>query len=173
MQTADANTSMDSGNELILGLKTFPLLAKLPDESLASLSAVMKEERFPAGAVILKEGEPGDKMYLLLEGCADVLQTTLYGDAYVTASLADKDHCTFGDMALIDQDRRSATVRAKTYCRTLSLTREDFQDLCRKYPDAGIEVLISITKTLVRRVRAENDNLKIVYQALIEEIESH
>ena len=112
-------------------------------------------------------------MYLLLEGTVEVLKTTLFGDPYVTASLKDSYHCSFGEMALIDQGTRSATVRAKTDCRTLALSAEEFQRFCREYPAIGVELLMAVSATLVRNLRAENENLKIVYQALIEEIEAH
>ena len=164
---------MRSDEEMIKGLKTFPLLSTLPDEDLARLASVMEEERFPAGTEILREGEEGDKLYLLWEGRVDVLKTTLYGETYVTASLEDSYHCSFGEMALIDRGTRSATIRAKTDCRTLSLSYEAFQSFCRKYPSVGLELLMSISATLVRNLRAENENLHIVYQALIEEIEEH
>lgn len=163
--------NMRSDDEMIKGLKTFPLLNRLPDEDLALLASVMKEERFTEGTEILREGEPGDKLYLLWEGKVDVLKTTPYGDTYVTASLQDSYHCSFGEMALIDRGTRSATILAKTDCRTLSLSYEDFQHFCRKYPNIGIELLMSISATLVRNLREENENLHIVYQALIEEIE--
>lgn len=162
---------MRSDEEMIKGLKTFPLLSKLPDEDLGRLASIMEEEHFPAGTVILKEGEPGDKLYLLWEGQVDVLKTTLYGESYVTASLQDSYHCSFGEMALIDRGTRSATIRAKTPCRALSLSYEDFQRFCRSDPSVGLELLMSISATLVRNLRAENENLHIVYQALIEEIE--
>ena len=164
---------MQAAEEIVKGLKTFPLLSRLPDEDLARLSSIMKEEHFPAGTEILREGEPGDKLYLLWEGCVDVLKTTPYGESYVNASLRDSYHCSFGEMALIDRGTRSATIRAKTDCRTLSLSYEDFQSFCRTYPAVGLELLMSISATLVRNLRAENENLRIVYQALIEEIEAH
>lgn len=164
---------MQAAEEIIKGLRSFPLLSRLPDEDLTRLSSVMEEERFPAGTEILSEGKPGDKLYLLCEGCVDVLKTTLYGEPYVTASLQDSFHCSFGEMALIDRGTRSATIRAKTDCRTLSLCYEDFQSFCRTYPSIGLELLMSISATLVRNLRAENENLRIVYQALIEEIEEH
>ena len=164
---------MQSAHEIIKGLRTFPLLSTLPDEDLSRLSSIMKEERFQSGTEILREGAPGDKLYLLLEGSVDVLKTTLYGESYVTASLQDSYHCSFGEMALIDRGTRSATIRAKTDCRTLSLSYEDFQCFCRTYPRVGLELLMSISATLVRNLRAENENLRIVYQALIEEIEAH
>ena len=164
---------MRSDEDMIRGLKTFKLFSRLPDEELACLAGVMEEKIFPAGTVILQEGDPGDHMYLLLEGTVEVLKTTLFGDPYVTASLKDSYHCSFGEMALIDQGTRSATVRAKTDCRTLSLSAEEFQRFCREYPAIGVELLMAVSATLVRNLRAENENLKIVYQALIEEIEAH
>ncbi len=162
---------MQLDEKMIRDLKTFPLLSTLPDEDLAHLANVLKEHTFPAGSEILREGESGDEMYLLLEGSVDVLKTTLYGDSYVTASLNESHHCSFGEMALIDRGQRSATVRAKTDCRTLSLGYEEFQTFCRTYPRVGLELLMSITSTLVHNLRTENENLLVVYQALIEEIE--
>ena len=164
---------MQSHEEMIRDLKTFPLLSRLSDEDLTLLAGVMREQNFPAGTEILREGEPGDEMYLLLRGSVDVLKTTPYGDRYVTASLNDSYHCSFGEMALIDRGKRSATVRAKTECRTLALGYAAFQRFCREHPTIGLELLMSISATLVHDLRMENENLRIVYQALIEEIENH
>ncbi len=164
---------MNSSREMIQDLKSYPLLSRLPDEDLGRLAEVMQEKSFPEGTEILKEGEEGDEMFLLLEGSVDVLKTTPYGDPYVTASLQDSYHCTFGEMTLIDRGRRSATIRAKTDCRTLSLSRDDFQRFCREKPAVGLELLMSISMTLVHDLRMENENLHIVYQALIEEIENN
>lgn len=163
---------MQSNEEMILGLKTFPLLSKLSDEDLALLAGVMQERFFAAGTEILREGEEGDEMFLLLKGSVDVLKTTPFGEPYITASLLDSYHCSFGEMALIDKGTRSATIRAKTDCRTLCLHHDAFQRFCREYPHIGLELLMSISITLVRDLRRENDNLHIVYQALIEEIEN-
>ena len=158
--------------DVIRDLKTFPLMSRLSDEDLGLLAAVMTEKTFPAGTEILREGEEGDELYLLIRGTVDVLKTTPYGEKYVTATLMDSYHCSFGEMALIDRGRRSATVRARTDCRTLSLGRETFQRFCRENPAVGLELVMSISVTLVRDLRAENENLHIVYQALIEEIEN-
>ena len=163
---------MQSREDMIQGLKTFPLLSKLSDEDLTRLAEVMREENFRAGTEILREGETGDEMYLLLEGSVDVLKTTPFGEPYITASLLDSYHCSFGEMALIDKGTRSATIRAKTDCRTLCLDYAAFQSFCREFPNIGLELLMSISLTLVRDLRRENDNLHIVYQALIEEIEN-
>ncbi len=163
---------MGAVEEMVRGLKTYPLLSKLPEEDLARLADVMEPRTFPAGEEILRAGDEGDEMFLLLEGRVDVLKTTPFGDRYVTASLLDSYHCSFGEMALIDRGPRSATIRAKTECRTLCLSREAFQEFCRTCPKVGLELLMSISVTLVRDLRRENENLHIVYQALIEEIEN-
>ncbi len=163
---------MPDKKDTVSGLKTFPLLSRLSDEDLSCLAEVMRERVFPAGTTILQEGEAGDEMFLLLSGSVDVLKTTPYGDPYVTASLKDSYHCSFGEMALIDRGKRSATVRAKTECRTLSLGFDAFHGFCREHPKVGIELLMSISATLVHDLRMENENLRIVYQALIEEIEN-
>ena len=59
---------MRSDEDMIRGLKTFKLFSRLPDEDLACLAEVMEEKNFPAGTVILREGDSGDQMFLLLEG---------------------------------------------------------------------------------------------------------
>ena len=164
---------MQKNSEMINGLRTFPLLSRLSEGDLECLAAVMQEKTFPAGTTILREGESGDAMFLLLSGSVDVLKTTPYGDPYVTASLNDTYHCSFGEMALIDRGPRSATVRAKTDCDTLSLTFDAFQQFCRDHPNVGLELLFSVSASLVHNLRMENENLRIVYQALIEEIESN
>lgn len=154
------------------GLKSFPLLAGLSDEDLSALMQILHEMKFQEGTEILTEGEEGSLMFLLLEGEVDVIKKTPYGDPYVTASLKGSDGCSFGEMALIDRGTRSATVRARTDCRVLSLNYEEFQTFCREYPKIGLELLMSISITLVRNLRKENENLRLVYQALIEEIEN-
>jgi CRP-like cAMP-binding protein len=158
--------------ELIRALELFPVLKRLSEDELRTLAAVFREERFPAGQEILKEGSEGSEMYLLLEGNVEVLKRTPFGESYVTAELKDVYRCSFGEMALIDRDVRSATVRAKTDCRTVSLSSEDFHRLCAEHPKIGLGLLFSVSATLVRNLRKENENLRLVYGALIEEIEN-
>lgn len=156
----------------IASLRRFPLFQRMAEPDLAALAALTAEETFPAGQTIIREGDEGDTMYLLLEGEADIVKTTVYGDEYVTAGVSAADFCVFGEMALIDRAPRSASVAARTACRTLRIGREEFQSYCRQYPAVGCELLFLMASTLVRSLRKENENLRLVYQALIEEVES-
>jgi CRP-like cAMP-binding protein len=152
-------------------LKTFPLLAKISDEDLLELAGILEERRFSAGEDILKEGDTGSEMYILIDGTVDVIRTTVYGDHFICATLDGSMHCVFGEMAMIDNDKRSATVRAKTDCKTLVIDDIRFNHFLDHRPQAGVELLRFISMNLVRNIRIENANLNLVFQALIEEIE--
>ena len=154
-------------------LKSFPLLSTISGEELEDFNRLLKEKRFPAGTDIITEGDTGSDMYFLLKGSVDVIRKTIFGDSFICASLSGEEHSVFGEMALIDSDRRSATVRARTDCDTLAISRDDFTAYTESHPAAGVRLLRFISVNLVRNIRTENDNLNLVYQALIEEIESN
>ena len=153
-------------------LQGFPLLAKIGEADLKALSELLQVRRFSAGDAIVTEGEQGDEMFFLTAGSVDVIRTTVFGDTFVVATLDAAMHCVFGEMAVIDGDRRSSTVRARTDCMALSIDREHFDRFCSDHPRCGVELLRLISVNLARNIRKENDNLKQVYQALIEEIEA-
>ena len=162
---------MNEKEKLIEELRQFPMLAQMTDADMEDLLLLLKREEFSEGSRIIEENEEGDCMYLLLEGQVDVLKTTLYGEEYVCAKLDDSMHCIFGEMAIIDRDRRSATILAKTNCRTVVLSSEDFRSFCEKHPQAGCRLLMVISANLCRNLRKENENLLKVYSALVDEIE--
>ncbi|MBP5281595.1 MAG: cyclic nucleotide-binding domain-containing protein [Lachnospiraceae bacterium] len=155
----------------IATLRGFPLLSNIQDGDLKILSGMLKERHTKTGENVITEGESGDEMFVLVEGTVDVIKSTIFGDKFVVATLDAKSHCVFGEMALIDNDKRSATVKAKTDCTTLSIARKDFDRFCNEHPRSGVELLKLISTNLVRNIRTENNNLRMVYQALIEEIE--
>ena len=154
------------------GLRAFPLLSNMADNELGILAEALSEKLTPAGENIITEGESGDELFILMDGVVDIIKDTVYGDQFVVSTMDAGDHCVFGEMALIDSDKRSATVKAKTDCLTLSVSRKDFDRFCKEYPSSGLELLKLISLNLVRNLRKENENLRLVYQALIEEIET-
>ncbi|MCR5799263.1 MAG: cyclic nucleotide-binding domain-containing protein [Lachnospiraceae bacterium] len=154
-------------------LKDFPFFKKLSEEDMTSLFESLKERRFEADTDIISDGEKGREMFILLEGKVDIIRSTLYGEKFVCASLDDSMKPVFGEMAMIDEDKRSATVHAVTSCRTLSIDDRAFNAYVEAHPKAGVELLRYISVNLVRNMRLENENLNLVFQALIEEIESN
>jgi len=153
-------------------LKSIPVLEGMKDEDLKALSELVKEHKTPAGEDLITEGETGSEMYILIEGKVDVIKKTIFGDPFVVASMDAGMHCVFGEIAMIDNDKRSATVRATSDCVTLSINRKNFDKFCDDRPECGVKLLRLISMNLARNIRKENDNLRMVYQALIEEIET-
>lgn len=157
---------------IIESLKTFPLLANIREDELKVFASKLKEEVFPTGTSILVEGDTGDTMYLLIDGEVDVIKTTVYGEKFTCAKLKSSYHVLFGEIALIDNDKRSASIIATTECKCLSIDGKTFKDFCREYPNAGVELLLLICTNTAKNMRAENANLRLVYQALIDEIDA-
>ena len=154
-------------------LMAFPLLAKIKDEDIKILAGLLEVHKTQAGENIITEGDTGSEMYILIDGVVDVIKTTVFGDKFVVATLDAAKHCVFGEMAMVDNDKRSATVKAKTACTTLSIDHLSFGKFCDEHPKSGVELLRLISINLVRNIRTENNNLRMVYQALIEEIETN
>lgn len=153
-------------------LTQFPLFSGISESELKELAGEMSLKSFDAGNDIIREGDTGEEMYLLTAGTVDVIKKTMFGDSYVCATLDSDKHCVFGEMALIDSDVRSATVRAKTSCSTLVIDKCAFDRYINAHPSTGIVLLKLISINLVRNLREENNNLELVYQALIDEIEN-
>ena len=154
-------------------LKQFPLFNSLSEKDLEDFASLLKVSKASAGENIITEGATGNDMYFLIDGSVDIIKTTVFGDKFVCASLDSAMHCVFGEMALIDSDTRSATVKARTDCVSLSISKKDFDAFADSHPSAGVSLLRFIGINLVRNIRKENENLNLVYQALIEEIESN
>ena len=113
-------------------LRAMPAFATIDEAQLADLAARFGSEHHPAGATIVEEGERGDKVYVIVRGTVDVVQAVSGGAERPVQVLQDGDF--FGEIALIDNVPRTATVRARTACLLLVLAREEFRDVMRASP---------------------------------------
>jgi CRP-like cAMP-binding protein len=103
---------------------------------------------FAAGEVIFREGDEGDKMYLVRSGEVEI---ELNGKVIETLAQGD----IFGEMALIDRSRRVATARAKTHCELAAITEKSFLFLVDEMPYFAIFVM----RTLADRLRRMDKRL--------------
>ena len=119
----------------------------------------------PEGSVIIKEGTTGDEMFILVQGNAQVLK----GDQEI-ARLPHGSH--FGEMALIDNAPRSATIKAIGPTRMLVVGRKQFYEYIRKDAAAGVKLLWSFLQILTIRLRSTDERLREVQEELsIQEIQ--
>src|SRR3954451_3786827 len=122
-------------------LRRVPLFADLDDAERAQVAVLFKERHFAAGETVVKEGADGAAFFLIVSGEASVA----VGSAE-RASLGAGDH--FGEIALIDEDVRSATITATTDLVCYGLTLWEFRPLVVENGEIGWKLMQSLVKKL-------------------------
>ena len=133
---------MPAMTDVVDTLRAIPLFANVPDKQLKRLAAAMQERTVAAGEELTVEGRSGVGFFVIESGEASVSQS---GEEIRTLGPGD----SFGEMAVIDSGRRSATVRATTDMRCRGLTPWEFRPLVNSNPEIGWALL----ETLVARLR--------------------
>ncbi|MDH4246999.1 MAG: cyclic nucleotide-binding domain-containing protein [Deltaproteobacteria bacterium] len=153
-------------------LRTVPFFEPVhsDEEALMALATRMTLRRVPTGTEVLKEGEAGDEVFILFRGEVAVLRRTLDAEEYTVALLRAQDQPFFGELALLDEDKRSATIRATQDSEMLVLRRADFESLGDDLPDVGLAITRSLSRILSRRLRQTNDDVLLLFEALVKEI---
>ena len=133
-------------------------------------------EKFTAAAyddgdLIIKEGEEGHDLYILSKGAIKIFRNTQVGDEIAIADLDDSFDVFFGEAALVDQEQRSATVRAVGSCEVLVLDGHDFVNFCQDYPKLGFYAYRQITKRMQQVIKRSYKDITTLYAALFREIE--
>ena len=122
-------------------LKKIPLFEGVSNADLRRIAESARERRFDPGAAIVSAGEPGHGFYLILDGRLEVKK----GDRTI-ATLGPGDY--FGELALIREAPRSATVVAKDPTTCLALTRWDFKGIVVANPSIAIRLLETVANRL-------------------------
>lgn len=135
-------------------LSRVPLLEELGDDALEILASRLRQEHFEAGAPIVEIGMPGRSLYLLEHGEVRVLCPSADAD-YELARLGPGDF--FGEMALLNDKPRSATVRAMTAVDALVLDKEDFRRVVSETSGMALHLLAALS------VRIRNADEQISY----------
>src|SRR6266545_5422130 len=128
--------------DLVESLKRVSLFSGVRDKELGRLAKVMRESRFNEGETITTEGQSGVGFFVIEDGNATV---SLRGE--VVRTLGPGDH--FGEIALIDEGPRSATVIATTDLRCRGMTSWEFRPFVQSHP----EVAWPLLESLVGRLR--------------------
>jgi len=129
--------------ELVAALRTVPLLRGLSDRELQAVARYVREDSFKAGEHIVTQGDTGGPFYLIIEGTAKAIV-----DGRSRGTIGPGQ--VFGEISLIDQGVRSATIRAETDVKTLAVTSWNFLSLLEDNWKLAHKVMIE----LCRRIRA-------------------
>jgi hypothetical protein len=134
-------------------LRRVKILGGLTDEQLERFAQFVEVEKAPQWSVIVKQGDPGDTMYFILEGELRV-RITVMGKETILTTLGVGEF--FGDISLFDQGPRSADVVANTDSVLVKISAEGFDELAAEAPDLATPFLRAIGRTLSARIRADN-----------------
>ena len=130
-----------------------PLFADLSDEDLARVCGESLDVQLEPGEVLFREGEPGDRAYVVTAGELAVLRAS---DRRQVLVAVQGEGAVLGEMALVEEAPRSATVRARTPAHLLSISKTALDDLLTSSPSAAR----SVFGTLLRRTRENHDLLR-------------
>jgi CRP-like cAMP-binding protein len=124
-------------------LRHATLFEGLSRKQLVQLARVSEDLEVPAGKVLCKEGEVGQEFFVIIDGEVEV---TKNGKRVATRAAGE----FFGEIALLEQTRRMATVTAQTPLRFFVLTQRDFRQLIRDNPGVELKVLQALARRLIQ-----------------------
>jgi CRP/FNR family cyclic AMP-dependent transcriptional regulator len=129
-------------------LRSIPLFAGLPTPRLKLIAYTAEAIHFEPGEVIVQQGDPADAVYIIAEGEAEVWLTALDGHTVRLGSLSR--HSLLGEIAVLCNGRRTATVRARDRVVTLKIAGRVFLDLLQQSPEIAMQVMKILAERLER-----------------------
>jgi CRP-like cAMP-binding protein len=139
-------------------LKQAAIFQDLDDGELARVAEVCREQKFAPGQHVFKEGEPGNRLFIISEGEVRISRTIPGSGEEALAVL--KPGACFGEMAIFDRSERSTDAIANTTSTLITIARSDFELLLDFNRDIAYKVLWSVVRLLCARLRVTNDNLR-------------
>lgn len=128
-------------------LKAVPLFTSFPDEQLRMLAAVVTRRSAPRATTIMAGGDSTDSLYIVLAGRLKVMMSDSEGKEVILCLLGPGEY--FGEMGLIDDEPRSASVVTIEPCELLAVAKRDF----KKCLAENFEMAQAVMRGLVRRLR--------------------
>jgi CRP-like cAMP-binding protein len=122
-------------------LRKVPLFAGCTEKQLAFIATRVEDIDLPAGKVLTEQGKSGGEFFIVLSGEAEVKH-----DGKLVNTMKEGDH--FGEIALLDNGPRTATVTATTPVRVLVLSPRQFQDVLHQDAEIAVTLLHSVTRRL-------------------------
>ncbi|MGD2143964.1 MAG: cyclic nucleotide-binding domain-containing protein [Anaerolineae bacterium] len=148
-------------------LQRSELLAGMTSEQIQKIAALGKEVEYSAGAVVVREGEVGDELYILREGMVEVLVSKgaiadVPGPPRMEPVVRLGPGQSFGEMSLVDRGTRSATVRCvEDGTNVYVVPRDGLLDLCDSDPRIGYVLMHNIASDLSFKLRHRNLRLRL------------
>lgn len=139
-------------------LRDSSLFADLDDHQRGELAAIARVQSYQGGDYIFKEGEPGNRLYLIGQGEVRISRDIPAAGEEALAIL--KRPACFGEMSVFDRSERSTDAIANGPCTLVTIGRPDLEMLLEFNPEIGYRVLRAMVRQLSMRLRASNEQMK-------------
>ena len=134
-------------------LRNVPLFAMLSEAQRAVLTSVVQRRSFPRGSTIIEAGEKTQSLYIIVSGRVQVVMSDDAGNEVILAILRPGEY--FGEMGLLDDLPRSASVVAREPCELLTLSKHDFAGCLRE----NFDLAMAVARGLVGRLRDADNRI--------------
>jgi len=143
---------------VVENLRRVELFSGLSDEELLQIATICKVRRIGAEQAVFREGDDGDELFIIHEGCVRIMINTRTSEGRFvpsTINLLYKGQ-SFGEMVLLGGATRSATVVCVDPCVLLVINERDFATLCERNPRIGYLVMRNMAADLAYKLRSSN-----------------
>lgn len=154
----------------VAALRDIALFRNLTPENIRRIMDILDRVTFSANEIIMREGDIGDTVYIILEGAVEVTKSLVIGDADSEESGKDKvftrldgqQRAVFGEIVLFDELKRTASVKAVTDCVMYKMKKEDFLKTAEEDYELGYRILLNLGRIVSARLRrADEDTVKL------------
>ena len=143
--------------DIIDCLNNIALFDKLIPNELETISKYMYTIKITKGKILFNEGDKGDHVCFIIDGKLDVIKKSGDNDTVVISTLSKGR--SIGDMSIIDNFPRSATIKAQTDSKLVTLPRKNFDIILDEHPRIGIKILKGMTRLLCLYLRKASGQL--------------
>ena len=146
------------------------LFKDLTVEQIRKVLGISRKVVFSENETIMKEGEVGDTLYMMLEGTVEVakkliingMNNQVTGKDKVFTKLSAGQHAMFGEIALLEEHERTATVKAVTDCVLYEIRKDDFLKLAEEDYELGYRILLNLVRVVSSTLRKTlEDTIKL------------
>jgi CRP/FNR family transcriptional regulator, cyclic AMP receptor protein len=128
-------------------LKAVPMFGSFPEDQLRTLATMVMRRNAPRGSAVMRAGDAADSLYIVIGGRLKVMMGEADGKEMILGIIGPGE--IFGEMGLIDDSPRSATVVAIEHCELLSISKQTFKRCLVQ----NVEVALAVLRVVVRRLR--------------------
>ena len=151
MKVIEGISKIEPEDSFIDILSEVPLFDSFETNELSMLAKHMNFVGIDKDAFLFREGDKGDYVCFVLQGRLDVIKKTENNDTIKIATLTKGD--SIGEMSILDQIVRSATIKACETSKVVSLSQNDFELILNDYPKIGVKILKGLSRYMSMNIR--------------------